>query len=104
MPAHGEVPGTAAYEQRSQDAEPDRIAYQSSKDNLTTTADEDRDDALARADLPGGSPKIPVPRTVITRVDSEPAHGEVPGTQAAAVRAADAEPDVLEKQADVPSK
>lgn len=104
MPAHGEVPGTAAYEQRLQDAEPDRIAYQSSKNTPTTTAAEDRAEASAREDLPGGSPTIPVPRTVITRVDSEPAHGEVPGTKAAAVRAADAEPDVLEKQADVPSK
>lgn len=48
------------------------------------------------------STKVPVPRMVVTRIDSKPAHGEVPGTEAYEIRKEDAVPDVLEKKADVP--
>ena len=104
LPAHGEVPGTAAYEQRSQDAQPDMIAIRPDQNTHDATDTENKDEAPADNDLAGGKPHVPVPRTVITRVDSEPAHGEVAGTKAAAMRAADAKPDVLEKREDPPSK
>jgi hypothetical protein len=37
----------------------------------------------------------PVPKTRVERVDNEPAHGEVPGTEAAKVKEADAKPDEI---------
>lgn len=44
---------------------------------------------------PGGSP---IPKTVVEKVDPDiPSHGEVPGTHAHKIRAADAEPDAILK-------
>lgn len=92
-PSHGEIPGTPAHAKRRADAVPD---------------------VIVKAPEPGSPsfmeevPKEPshqeIPKTVITRVDSEPSHGEVPGTEAYNLRARDAEPDILEKKEDVPSK
>ncbi|MCJ1402074.1 hypothetical protein MMC11_005293 [Xylographa trunciseda] len=93
-PSHGDVPGTAAHAIRSADAAPD---------------------AILQAPLPGqSSPTIssganiptvvPIPRTVVTRVDSTPSHGEVPGTDAYNIRTEDAKPDIIEKKGDVPGK
>lgn len=45
-----------------------------------------------------------IPKTVITKVDSEPTHGEVPGTDAFDMRKGDAKPDIIEKRGDVSSK
>lgn len=42
------------------------------------------------------SPKSPIPTTRVERVDDEPAHGEVPGTSAYAIRTQDAVPDEIE--------
>ncbi|WPH03274.1 Hypothetical protein R9X50_00615100 [Acrodontium crateriforme] len=42
------------------------------------------------------SPKSPIPITRVERVDDEPAHGEVPGTPAYAIRTQDAVPDEIE--------
>ena len=92
-PSHGEVPGTPAYAKRKADAVPDLIV---------------RAPQPGSPSLPVDRPKSPgyqeIPKTVITRVDSEPRHGEVPGTEAYNLRASDAEPDILEKKGDVPSK
>jgi len=91
-PSHGDIPGTAAHAIRSADAAPD---------------------AILQAPLPGqSSPTIspgantptivPIPRTVVTRVDSTPSHGEVPGTDAYNIRTEDAKPDIIEKKGDGP--
>lgn len=37
----------------------------------------------------------PVPKTRVEKVDDEPAHGEVPGTDAHSMRQADAKPDEI---------
>ncbi|KAI6779609.1 uncharacterized protein J7T54_008227 [Emericellopsis cladophorae] len=49
-------------------------------------------DAQSAASAHGGSP---VPTTRVERVDDEPAHGEVPGTEANKMREADAQPDEI---------
>jgi hypothetical protein len=92
-PSHGEVPGTDAYELRKADALPDAIEKVSELETPILS------------DPPSRSkPPTTVPRTVVTRVDSEPSHGEVPGTEAYNLRKSDADPDILEKKGDVPSK
>jgi hypothetical protein len=49
-------------------------------------------------------PQVPIPETVITRVDSHPAHGEVEGTAAHDMRRQDAGPDALEHESDPTGK
>jgi len=49
-------------------------------------------DAQSAASAHGGSP---VPTTRVERVDDQPAHGEVPGTEANKMREADAQPDEI---------
>ena len=94
-PSHGEVPGTAAHSKRMADAVPD--AVRGATDHAHENSSND--------DLPGAdSAAVPVPRTVITRVDSKPSHGEVPGTEAFEIRKGDAKPDSLEKKPDVNSE
>jgi len=92
-PGHGEVPGTTAYKTHRADAVPDEI-YKAS--GLEASSPSEPRSA--------SSEEVPVPMTVITRVDSKPAHGEVPGTEAYDKRKGDAEPDVLEQKGDVPGK
>lgn len=94
-PSHGDVPGTTAHALRKADAVPDQIKPASSPDP------ESGDD-----EPPSSIPDVPVPKTIITRVDSKPAHGEVPGTDAYDMRKGDAEPDILERKgavADLPT-
>ena len=90
-PSYGDIPGTAAHAKRQADAVPDAIlpvsGYQSSQSG--------------DAKISSG---VPIPRTVITRVDSAPAHGEIPGTDAFNNRQGDATPDVVVKKGDVTSK
>lgn len=95
-PGHGEVPGTTAYKAHRADAVPDEVyqAYKASSSEANSPSEP----------RSASSEEVPVPRTVITRVDSKPAHGEVPGTEAYDKRKGDAEPDVLEKKGDVPGK
>lgn len=90
-PSYGEMPGTPAWQKRKADAIPDSIE-RASRENKSPTS-------LSRPVTP-----ITIPKTVITRVDSEPLHGEVPGTEAYNLRKQDAEPDIVEKKRDVPSK
>jgi hypothetical protein len=47
---------------------------------------------------------LPIPITRVEKVDSEPSHGEVPGTDAFEIRKGDAEPDIVEEVGDVPGK
>ena len=88
-PSHGEVPGTAAHDMRSADALPDVITQAP------------RSSAVPEASLPM---TVPIPRTVITKVDPNPTYGEVPGTDAYELRTNDAKPDNVEEEEDVSSK
>ncbi|KAK3173739.1 hypothetical protein OEA41_007071 [Lepraria neglecta] len=92
-PSHGDVPGTAAHAIRKADAVPDAILK--APENQKISGSESVGDGI--------TPEIPIPRTVVTRVDSEPAHGEVPDIDAFSIRQGDAEPDVVEKKGDVSS-
>lgn len=89
-PSHGEVPRTAAHGKRQADAVPDLI-LQSPKAKATFGID-------SPASAP--SPEVPVPKTVVTKVDEQPSHGEVPGTEAFRMRTEDATPDVVETRGD----
>jgi len=89
QPAHGEVPGTAAYKMRTQDAVPDELEVvpegQRSRSASQVLREEDR------PSTPGGPA---VPKLVVEKVEPEkPSHGEVPGTEAYEMRKADAAPD-----------
>ncbi|CRK12778.1 hypothetical protein BN1723_017306, partial [Verticillium longisporum] len=44
---------------------------------------------------PETSPKSPIPKTRVEKVDDEPSYGEVPGTEAYRKREEDAEPDEI---------
>ncbi|KAL8665593.1 MAG: hypothetical protein Q9202_002097 [Teloschistes flavicans] len=89
-PSHGEVPGTIAHSMRQADAVPD-VILQSPKGKTSFGASS-----------PGGTitPEIPIPKTVVTKVDEQPSHGEVPGTEAYDMRTEDATPDVVETKGD----
>ena len=93
-PSHGDVPGTAAHAKRQADAVPDVILRAPEPGETSVVKDR------------GGniSPDVAIPTTVITRVDSNPSHGEIPGTDAFNMRKGDAKPDVVEKKGDIPSK
>ena len=96
-PSYGDVPGTAAYEKRLADAAPDLVlrspesgGQPSSFPSFSNTEGAERTE----------SPQVPIPETVITRIDSQPAHGKVERTAAHELRRQDAEPDVLEHERD----
>jgi hypothetical protein len=94
-PAHGEVPGTDAYNKRTQDAVPDEVeivpeGLRSRSASHVSTGD--------RPLTPGGTPMSPIPKTVVEKIDpDQPSYGDVPGTHAHQLRLADAEPDVIVK-------
>lgn len=92
-PSHGTIPGTTAYRTHKADAVPDEI--HKSPISASGSASEPQSASLE---------EVPVPKTVITRSDSKPAHGEVPGTEAYEIRRGDTEPDVLIQKGDVPGK
>jgi hypothetical protein len=90
VPSHGQVPGTAAYEMRTQDAVPDEIAV---------IPDGQRSRPSSRASQRGTHQQIP--KTVVEKVNLEnPTHGEVRGTAAAEIRKADAVPDLVLRASD----
>ena len=93
-PSHGEIPGTTAHSLRKADAVPDVILQ--TQEHGAISSSENVDNAV--------SPAIPVPKTVITKVDSNPSHGEVPGTDAFDIRKGDAKPDLIEKKGDISGK
>ncbi|KAJ5921383.1 hypothetical protein N7466_009709 [Penicillium verhagenii] len=89
---HGEIPGTEAYEKRTQDAVPDEIEVIpediQSEDQATTGSH----------DQPIAPDSPPIPHTVVEKVDpDEPSYGEIPGTEAHEKRQADAVPDIVKK-------
>ena len=92
-PSHGEVPGTTAHEIRKADAVPDLVLQKP-----------DVDVASQSSQTQGFHENVPIPATVVTRVDSEPAHGEIPGTDAYNMRTEDAKPDAILELGDVPGK
>lgn len=119
QPSHGEVVGSAAYQIRRQDAVPDEVeiipdgqlSKRSSKQNLEgplASGGTPRTVGKAETDSPSGPLKspsfyqtsdlgnMPIPETVVTRVDDDLAHGEIPGTKAAEIRKQDAKPDKTE--------
>lgn len=61
------------------------------------STDEHFSDAHSDPEEPsnGNRAASPIPRTRVERVDSEPAHGEVPGTDAYKLRTEDAVPDEI---------
>ena len=87
-PSHGEIPGTPAHLKRMADAVPDEVRPLGSG----TQSPKSEESESAKSTLPS------IPTTIITKVDSEPSHGEVPGTEAFEKRKEDAEPDVVEKK------
>ncbi|KAL8917994.1 MAG: hypothetical protein Q9172_005602 [Xanthocarpia lactea] len=89
-PSHGDIPGTEAFNMRQADAVPDVILQ--SPNAKSTFPDGTLDSTI--------HPEIPIPKTVVTKVDEEPSHGEVPGTEAYDMRAEDAEPDLVETKGD----
>ncbi len=93
-PSHGDVPGTEAHKMRMADAEPDVVLKAP-----------ENDDGVAASSNSGHTPgDLPIPSTVISKVDGEPSHGEVPGTDAYAIRQSDAKPDTVEETGDVEGK
>ncbi|KAH0100052.1 hypothetical protein KCU66_g15298, partial [Aureobasidium melanogenum] len=91
-PRHGEVPGTEAYNIRSQDAVPDEIEIVPDGTRSRSTSRVSESD---RPVTPGGTP---VPHLVVEKVDpSAPSHGDVPGTDAYEMRTADAQPDEIKQ-------
>jgi hypothetical protein len=90
-PAYGDVPGTEAYAKREADAAPDLVLR--ALETGSRSFDLDSESTSRR-------PDIPIPATVITRVDSLPGHGEVEGTDAFSIRQQDAEPDKSEVRRD----
>ncbi|KAI9835449.1 MAG: hypothetical protein M1819_002367 [Sarea resinae] len=91
-PAHGEVPGTLAYDMRTQDAVPDELEVIQEGGRSRSNSGVD---AADRPSTPGGAP---IPTTVVEKVDpSSPSHGDIPGTAAHEIRKADAVPDLVLK-------
>lgn len=92
---HGDVPGTTSYAKRRADAVPDAVFRAPSPGERSP---------IHSPTKPSFPSPVPIPKTVVTKVDSEPRHGEVPGTDAYRIRTEDAAPDVVEEKGDVPSK
>ncbi|KAL9005448.1 MAG: hypothetical protein Q9188_001773 [Gyalolechia gomerana] len=89
-PSHGEVPSTAAHNMRQADAVPDVILQ-------SPTAKAAFGDG---SPISATSPGVSIPKTVVTKVDKQPSHGEVPGTEAFDMRTEDATPDAVETKGD----
>ncbi|KAF2401590.1 hypothetical protein EJ06DRAFT_528769 [Trichodelitschia bisporula] len=89
-PSYGEIPGTAAYKMREQDAVPDEI-------EVVPDGQRSRSASWLR---PEDRPPTPatIPKIVAEKVDPEEAsYGDEPGTAAYELRKADAVPDVVVK-------
>ena len=90
VPSHGQVPGTAAYQLRSQDAVPDELEIIPEGTDSRQSSGQGNDD---EANRPLG---VQIPKTVVEKVDlASPSHGDIPGTASYEKRMADAVPDVI---------
>lgn len=88
-PAHGEIPGTPAYDQRTRDAVPDEIEVVP-EGRLSKRASQID---LERPTTPGGTS---VPRTVVEKVDpTATSYGDDPNTRAYQHRKTDSVPDMV---------
>lgn len=89
------MPGTPAYQLRTQDAVPDEIEVVPDGQRSRSTSRVSEADRPMSPMSPGG---MPIPKTIVEKVDPEEAsHGEVPGTAAFEKRMADAVPDEILK-------
>ena len=93
-PSHGEIPGTAAHNLRKADAVPDVILQAPESGRAWPSSAQDKSQQST----------VPIPKTIVTKVDSKPSHGEIPNTDAYNIRTMDAEPDVVEEKGDVSGK
>jgi hypothetical protein len=87
-PRHGQVPGTDAYEKRTQDAVPDEV-------EVIPEGQPSASASRRSSTAPGSGPSVTIPRTVVEKVDDSPSHGDVPGTNAHDMRRADSVPDQI---------
>ena len=90
-PSHGEVPGTAAHDIRSQDAAADEMVVATDDGTKRSSRPAEVDQTAE-----GRTPMPEVPITRVELVDGEPSHGDVPGTVAHDIRKEDAVPDEME--------
>lgn len=93
------MPGTSAYQMRVQDAVPDEVEIVPEGGRSRSTSMLSASDRPSTPLSPGGTP---IPKTVVEKVDDEPSHGDVPGTEAYEQRQADAVPDIVLKVAEPP--
>ncbi|KFY79586.1 hypothetical protein V499_01458 [Pseudogymnoascus sp. VKM F-103] len=77
--SYGEVPGTAAYDQRSEDARPDEVAFV--------------EDDTPSATEPVPRPLTPIPQTVLEEVPPSPIRGHAHKPSTPKVYPVDAQPD-----------
>ena len=91
-PSYGDVPGTEAYAKRLADSAPDMI-LKAPEPGQTRPATYDAD--------PAPQHDFNIPETVVTRVETRPAHGEMEGTTAFEKRREDAQPDELRVEGDI---
>ncbi|PHH86894.1 hypothetical protein CDD83_9611 [Cordyceps sp. RAO-2017] len=79
---------------------PERKVVDPGARQLSESSDED--DQFTDAQSGPASPHLssPVPKTRIEKVDNEPSHGQVPGTEAYQKRGSDAQPDEIAVMAD----
>lgn len=85
---YGEMPGTDAFQKRTQDAVPDEIEV------VPSNASEGQSNL--QTELPQSGRTSPIPLTRVERVDNNALHGEIPGTDAYEKRIQDAVPDEIE--------
>lgn len=93
------MPGTLAYDLRTQDAVPDEVEIvpEGSRPRSGTQTRSRSHSALSETSRPATPGGTPIPKTIVERVDDKPAYGEVEGTQAYEMRMADAAPDEVRK-------
>lgn len=96
--SYGDIPKTSAYLQRQMDAVPD-VILKIPEPGKRRSYTEDENTTRERS-----TSNVSVPETVITRVDDNPAHGEVPGTASQRKRALDAAPVIVERKGDATGK
>jgi hypothetical protein len=89
-PAYGEVPGTAAYQMREEDAAPDEIAYVPEPNSAPETVPGGEQDGTPPT--PGGQP---IPKTVVE--ESPDTEGSVTHPEIEKKHVSDPHPDVVHK-------
>lgn len=98
QPSHGDIPGTAAYEQRKADAVPDVVMQASDADSRSQSSP----DSNRQAPTDANTSDMNVPETVLSKVDSLPGEDTAAAPHAHQRRSSDALPDATEVVADAP--